>query len=106
LSFNPLYEGDRAWGQQRSQWRQANGLRLLTSTDYGVEMSSGSRRGRRSAALATIARIERNLRTASGEADVQALRRGLMEFLRQSGDIDDVLARRAKSLWFVASPMR
>lgn len=63
-----------------------------------LELTSKGRKVLRRA-LATSARMENELKRRAGKRDVDTMRRVLMEFLRQNGGVEDVLARRAKFLW-------
>lgn len=53
----------------------------------------------RATALAASRRMERDLRRAAGDADVDALRRALGAFLEQHGGLDEAMAGRARPVW-------
>jgi DNA-binding MarR family transcriptional regulator len=53
----------------------------------------------RATALAASRTMERDLRRAAGDADVDALRRTLGAFLEQHGGLDEAMAGRARPVW-------
>jgi DNA-binding MarR family transcriptional regulator len=53
----------------------------------------------RTRALATSERLERELVAAVGERAVAGCRKTLMALLARTGDVEDVLARRARMTW-------
>ncbi|MFL5865181.1 MAG: MarR family winged helix-turn-helix transcriptional regulator [Solirubrobacteraceae bacterium] len=50
-------------------------------------------------ALATSAQLERELEGELGAAGLDALRSGLLALVTSTGDLEDVLARRARLVW-------
>jgi DNA-binding MarR family transcriptional regulator len=65
--------------------------KVLRATDRGRKV--------RATALAASRRMERDLRRAVGDADVDALRRALGAFLEQHGGLDEAMAGRARPVW-------
>jgi DNA-binding MarR family transcriptional regulator len=65
--------------------------KVLRATDRGRKV--------RATALAASRRMERDLRRAAGDADVDALRRALGAFLDQHGGLDEAMAGRARPVW-------
>lgn len=53
----------------------------------------------RATALATSRRLERELEAELGAAGLDAVRAGLLTLVTASGDLDRVLARRARLVW-------
>ncbi len=65
--------------------------KILTLTDKGLAV--------RAAALRASLEMERELRAAVGDADVDALRRALLTFLDSRGAAEDAAAGRSRALW-------
>jgi DNA-binding MarR family transcriptional regulator len=65
--------------------------KVLVATEHGQRV--------RATALRASSRMERDLRRAAGDADVDALRRALGAFLDQHGGLDEALAGRARPVW-------
>ncbi len=53
----------------------------------------------RATALATSGQLERELEAELGAAGLSTMRAGLLAFVTASGDLDRVLARRARLVW-------
>ena len=66
-------------------------MKLLRLTPKGLEV--------RRAALAASQGLERELRDACGDADVDALRRALLAFLDAHDALEDATAGRARAVW-------
>ena len=66
-------------------------LKVLRLTDQG--------RAVRRAALAESRRMERELRSEVGDADVEAMRRALLAFLERNGALEEAAAGRSRALW-------
>lgn len=69
--------------------------------DRRAKVISPTERGRlvRRAAMKASRAMERQLRRAAGDADVDAFRRALSVFLDQHGALDEVRAGRARPVW-------
>ena len=75
--------------------------RLPHPDDRRAKIIAPTELGRRVrvAALAASRRMERDLRRAAGDADVDALRRALSAFLERHGGLDEATAGRARPVW-------
>ena len=75
--------------------------RLPHPGDRRAKVIAPTERGRhvRATALAASRRMERDLRRAAGDGDVDALRRALSAFLDQHGGLDEAVAGRARPVW-------